>query len=288
LCPTQLRAMSRFSVILVVAAWTFAAQAAVTQGHSLKKLRAAEVAAPAAAAPAAAAPAVAAPAVAAAGPAAAAPAAAKAKKKVKKEKKVVAAKTTKKVKKQAKAEDDDEEDEDETAEEKAQDVKEDAEEAGLKKDVTVAKAALHENAEKQKFLKAELSHLQDTKASNMEIEANVKLVSKETESKALAGMMGSMWKEMRQFELPDYAPHAQKEIAALQAKEAGLKANLAKAQAALDAKEKQWADEDKEDEEGDDKEHAGSGDQIKIKSTAFSAKTGLVVAALSYSCTLVL
>jgi len=278
--------MNRLSVLLIIVALScsFAAQAAVTNGRSLKKLRA-EVAAPAAAGPASAAPAAA-----AAAPAAAAPAVAttkKAKKIVKTE--VVAEKSTKD-NKRTKAEDDDEDDEDETPEEKAQDAKEDAEEAALKKDVEVAKAALQANAEKQKFLKAELSHLQDTKASNMEIEANVKLVTKETESKALAGMMGNMWKEMRQFELPDYAPHAREEIAQLQAKEAGLKANLAKAQARLDAKEKQWDEEDKEDEEAEKKEkdHEAPGDQIKIKNTAFSATIGSVVAVLSYSCSLFL
>lgn len=280
--------MSRLSVLFTIAALScsFAAQAAVANGRSLKKLRA-EVAAPAAAGPAGAAPAAA-----AAAPAAAAPAVATAKKTKKKVKteEAVAAKTTKKDQKRTKAEDDDEDDEDETPEEKAQDAKEDAEEAALKKDVTVARAALQANAEKQKFLKAELSHLQDTKASNMEIEANVKLVTKETESKALAGMMGNMWKEMRQFELPDYAPHAQEEIAQLQAKEAGLKANLAKAQARLDAKEKQWDEEDKEDEEAEKKEkdHEVPSDQIKFKSTAFSATTGFVVAVVSYSCSLLL
>jgi len=134
------------------------------------------------------------------------------------------------------ADDDDDED---VAEEKAGPSAKKANEATLKKEAKVkeAKVALDENQEDQKRLQADLHHLQDANASSQEIDAIAQLVMKETESKALASMMGSMWKEMRMFEVPGYATHAEAEIASLEKAEAVLKANLAQVQARLDKKD---------------------------------------------------
>lgn len=133
---------------------------------------------------------------------------------------------------------------------KAKDAK--AKEAASKHEAKVkeAKVALDENRADQKRLQTDLAkvdHLQDANASTKEIDAIAQLVMKETESKALATMMGSIWKELRMFEVPGYATHTEAEIANLEKAETVLKANLAKVQARLDKK-----DEPKKEKESDD------------------------------------
>jgi len=128
------------------------------------------------------------------------------------------------------------------------------EEDPLAKGVEEAKAALDENVEEQKQLQASIDHLKDTKSSDMEIDANVKLVKEETESDNLANMLGSMWKEMRMFEVPSYEKYVAADIANMKKTEGDLKANLQKAEHELVAAKKQSGAQDQEEPEKEDEE----------------------------------
>merc|ERR1719491_1832813 len=85
----------------------------------------------------------------------------------------------------------------------------------------------------------------------MEIDASAKLVANETQSDALAFMLGRMWKEMRMFDLPSYSKHVKAEITRSKRLELKLRADLDKAEAQLKAAKEQWASEEKKSEKKD-------------------------------------
>merc|ERR1719331_2977058 len=101
------------------------------------------------------------------------------------------------------------------------------------------------NLAKQKGLEAKVEHLMDRQASDAEIDASAKLVANETESKAMAGMLGNMWKEMRMFEVPFYAKHVDDEVHELKHEQKALEKKLTADQAALSKARKKWAAEAK-------------------------------------------
>jgi Cys-rich protein (TIGR01571 family) len=125
------------------------------------------------------------------------------------------------------------------------------EEAALAK----AKEALKANLEEQKTLQEQLRHLSNPGESNREIDAQVKLVGHETESAALGGTLGRMWKEMRMFELPFFAQHVEEEMHLLKQEEQRLEREVADAEARL-------ADAKKRDE----------AQQVVVKDTAAESK----------------
>lgn len=138
--------------------------------------------------------------------------------------------------KQASAEDDggdDDGDDDDSGEDTAADE----EEARLQLAVTNATKALAENLRKQEQLRKKKALLEDVDKSDEEIDLHVRLVTNETESAAMAGMLGSMWKDIRMLEAPEYIKFLEEEIEKLKKAEPMLKQKLASAQAALARKQ---------------------------------------------------
>lgn len=113
-----------------------------------------------------------------------------------------------------------------------------------KKKLCLAEAALAKNQAKQKQLTEKLASLSDESTSGEEIDASAKRVANETDSKALASTLASMWKEMRMFDLPFYAEHVEEELHILKQEEANLKTKLKKAkeETKSDKKEKKHAE----------------------------------------------
>jgi len=122
-----------------------------------------------------------------------------------------------------------------------------AEEARLVKAVKDVEVELAANVAQQKQLKRRIRQLADESLSNREIDATAKQVANETDSKAMAGMMASMWKEMRMFETPSFTRHAEERIHKLKRGEEKLGEQLTAAQAKLRSARKTWASEGKEE-----------------------------------------
>jgi len=123
----------------------------------------------------------------------------------------------------AKADDDDEGDDDD--EEEEEEPKVNPEQARLQKE-------LADNVAKQSDLKTKLKFLTDESRSDQEIDAYAKLVKNETQSPAMASMLGKMWKEMRMFEVPSYTEHVEDKLHQLRRKERAVEEKLATVQTA--------------------------------------------------------
>jgi len=89
------------------------------------------------------------------------------------------------------------------------------------------------NLKKQKDLQNALKNIQDSNASGLAIDAEAAKVANQTESSALANMLGDMWKEMRMFEGPAFEQVAHMQLAELQNKETHLNMHLATAKEEL-------------------------------------------------------
>jgi len=124
--------------------------------------------------------------------------------------------------------DDDEDDDDDDDDD---DDKSEKEEVHLaksnSKEVDRVKHELAENMEKQLALQDKINHLSDESRSEQEIDASAGLVGKETESPAMANMLGKMWKEMRMFETPFYGEHVEEEVHHLKHEQHAIEAKLA-------------------------------------------------------------
>jgi len=116
-----------------------------------------------------------------------------------------------------------------------------SEEARLKNDVSKASEELAANLHTQKELEQRVKYYADKTVSEQEIDASAKLVANETESVAMANMMGSMWKEMRMFDVPFYAEHVQKEIRQLKRDETKLEDKVSGAIGKKGAAEERWS-----------------------------------------------
>jgi len=117
-----------------------------------------------------------------------------------------------------------------------------AEEGRLKAAVFKVEQELAANLAKQAELKHKVKYLSDSSKSSGEIDASSKSVANETESIAMATMLGKMWKEMRMFELPMYTEHVNKELRELKHSERRTEAKLVAAQAKLAAARRTWAE----------------------------------------------
>jgi len=115
-----------------------------------------------------------------------------------------------------------------------------AEKAKLERSVAKVQEELAANLAEQKELKDKISHLSDESESDKEIDASAKLVANETDSKAMAGMLGTMWKEMRMFDVPFFTQHVQEEINHLPKDEQKLEDELEAAQGRLIDAKKAW------------------------------------------------
>lgn len=128
------------------------------------------------------------------------------------------------------------------------------EEARLVKEVKDVEMELDANVAQQKQLQRKIRQLADESLSNREIDSTAKQVANETDSKAMAGMMASMWKEMRMFETPSFTRHAEERIHRLKRAEEKLGEQLAAAQAKLRSARRAWASEDKDVDDVESKE----------------------------------
>lgn len=94
-----------------------------------------------------------------------------------------------------------------------------------------ASEALAKNLETLDDLRKRKARLENTKESDKQIDASVRLVTNETESAAMAGMLGNMWKEMRMFATPMYIKYLEDQIKKEEAKTPLLRKQLEAAQA---------------------------------------------------------
>lgn len=130
------------------------------------------------------------------------------------------------------------------------------EKAAMQKSIRKIEEELASNLKKQAELKTKLSFFLNHKESDAQIDTEAKQVANETESVAMATMLAKMWKEMRMFEVPAYAKHAEEERQQLKSEEKALEKKLRDEQAKLAEAEKKWA---KAAAKEKDKEH-GSAD----------------------------
>jgi len=106
-----------------------------------------------------------------------------------------------------------------------------------------AKQKLAANLREQAELEHRILHLGDESSSDAEIDLSVKLVTNETQSPAMANMLGHVWKELRMFEVPQHAEHVKEQLKHLRRDERALESKLTAAHGDEDKKKK--ADEDK-------------------------------------------
>eukprot|EP00747_Dinoflagellata_sp_TGD_P163163 gnl/TRDRNA2_/TRDRNA2_181543_c0_seq1.p1 gnl/TRDRNA2_/TRDRNA2_181543_c0~~gnl/TRDRNA2_/TRDRNA2_181543_c0_seq1.p1 ORF type:complete len:213 (+),score=89.07 gnl/TRDRNA2_/TRDRNA2_181543_c0_seq1:66-704(+) len=85
-----------------------------------------------------------------------------------------------------------------------------------------AKQELAQNRAEQAQIKQQLAMLQDESGQNKQVDDTVKVVADETQSKALAGFLGDMWKEMRMFASPFYKEHLEEKLIQLHEQEREL------------------------------------------------------------------
>lgn len=141
--------------------------------------------------------------------------------------------------------DDNDSDDDDTANSKNQaDDQEDEEEpeyeiakpkSAQEKRLDAAKQKLAANLHEQSELEHRMMHLSDESSSDAEIDLSIKLVTNETQSPAMANMLGHVWKEMRMFEVPVYGDHVKDELKHLKRDERVLEAKLTTAQGDMSA-----------------------------------------------------
>mmetsp|Transcript_27466 Transcript_27466/g.50071 ORF Transcript_27466/g.50071 Transcript_27466/m.50071 type:complete len:455 (+) Transcript_27466:107-1471(+) len=128
---------------------------------------------------------------------------------------------------------DDDGDDDDSADDSASDEIDKAEQSRLRLAIITAQEALAENLHKQEQLRKKKALLENLDTSDKEIDATARLVANETESAAMAGMLGSMWKDIRMLEAPEYTKYLGEQIEKLKEKEKLLQQDLSAAQAAL-------------------------------------------------------
>jgi len=126
-------------------------------------------------------------------------------------------------------EDDEEEDDEEAGDDKQ--YYESAEDTRLDK----AKHKLAANLREQSELEHRMKQLGDESSSDAEIDTSIKLVTNETQSPAMANMLGHVWKEMRMFEVPLYADHVKDKLKNLKHDERALEVKLTTAQGEVSA-----------------------------------------------------
>jgi len=107
------------------------------------------------------------------------------------------------------------------------------EQARLRKNVMMLEQELDENLQDQSVLEKRIEYLSNEERSDQDIDASVEQVANETSSFAMGNMMGSMWKEMRMFDVPMYAEHVAEKLRHLKKDQQKLEAKLAKAKAKL-------------------------------------------------------
>jgi len=96
-----------------------------------------------------------------------------------------------------------------------------------KKHICKLKQDLAANQAMQVKLTQSLQRFSDEAKSAQEIDYKTAKVANETESKALASTLASMWKEMRTFDVPFYEERIEEELGLLKRKEKSLKKEIA-------------------------------------------------------------
>lgn len=140
--------------------------------------------------------------------------------------------------------------------------------AWLEKHVRKAEDDLAANVHKQKALKDRLKALSGNIINNVsdsEIETEAEQVANETQSPALGDMMGSMWKDMRMFEVPSYTKQAEEELRRLEDDQSKLEDKVKAARHIL------GNDKGKYEEKKEKKEEVSDQDSGKNSSGATSS-----------------
>jgi len=101
------------------------------------------------------------------------------------------------------------------------------------KEVLKLEKAVAANELEQVKLQKRLKFLMNKSESDEQIDVSSQLVANETDSAAMASMLGSMWKELRMFGIPFYAEHVQEELQKLDHEEKKLENKLEKAKSKL-------------------------------------------------------
>merc|ERR1719277_359593 len=108
----------------------------------------------------------------------------------------------------------------------------------LRQQVVDTHAALVKNMKRRGQIGIELRKLDDESSSKKDIDTSMQAVAQETNSKAMADLLGDMWREMRMFATPFYEERLDEELVNLEHQEPALEANYEKAKAALESFEK--------------------------------------------------
>jgi len=155
----------------------------------------------------------------------------------------------------------DDKDEEGEEEEQQEEEEEDAEKgrlsdrkadlARLKRNASRLSFELDENVGEQREIEAEIIRFDNAPASDREINTSIQKVVSETSSPGLGKVLGSMWKEMREYAWPYYREHLEQLLKELKEDEEKMQANLEEADDKLKkAKEADRAEqEDKKDKQ---------------------------------------
>merc|ERR1719277_1975457 len=108
----------------------------------------------------------------------------------------------------------------------------------LREQVVNTHAALVKNMKRRVQIGLELRKLDDETSSKKDIDISMEAVAQETNSKAMANLLGDMWREMRMFATPFYEERLDEELLNLEHQEPQLQDNYEKAKTALAAAEK--------------------------------------------------
>lgn len=86
-----------------------------------------------------------------------------------------------------------------------------------------------------------IANLSDQVQSDKEIDSQAAQVATETDSTAVGGMLGSMWKDMRMFAVPSYAKHIEEELHDLEHEQQKLEARVKAANLKLSDAQEKWS-----------------------------------------------
>jgi Cys-rich protein (TIGR01571 family) len=140
------------------------------------------------------------------------------------------------------------------------------EKARMLEKISLIEKELSTNLYRQKCLKKRMEHLSSKPGSDKEIDTTAEKVAEETQSSAMANMLGNMWKEIRMFEVPFYAVHVDEELRLLRQSEKVLEEKLTAAQARYSEAKRSW------ETEGSEKNEKDAGEKDTEEATIISSK----------------
>jgi hypothetical protein len=121
--------------------------------------------------------------------------------------------------------------------------------------LTRARQRLQENLLQQARISALMQDMRNETGFQKRVDVDMTKLVAETQTSALAKMLGGMRKEMRQFARPFYLDHLDAEMRRLKAAECKLQEDLERAEAGMGAGQQGWPD---------------AGDRVVVKTSSFS------------------